>query len=290
MFQREKERKDVTERRKAILEAIKKFEYENPLKHWGPSDIKGKLKISISYRRVLSHLKELEKRGFIIRVARGRYYSKHALFWKKIIQEFLIYDVYETVPRLEGEKFNEFLSRRFPVTNKLEREYRKKSRIPIACLFYGRKLQNILATKRSIKPTILNWLRNDLDFIENATEITVLSSKKLPLLNTYKIRETFAEVLYNVLAHERELAETKEEKFSLENFGLNIIVSFNPRKVGKPPRRPTMTELIAETEKLLLPEDRQFLGLDEERLKRLKLLDKKRKERLATRESEQYSN
>lgn len=275
MFKPSKQRLDWEMYDQLILEAIREIEYLNPFTPVTVSQIQKKLK-EIKRRRnvgkipsrrsIYNHLygdpyantQGLLERKLVFKIGRGSYSSKMAMIAKKFAQEFIVRESYETVPRLDGERFNEFLSRHLSTTKSVKEEYMKKRKFPLLRHYYDRKLKNVIAKEKVVKSKIQTWLRNDLEFIENSTEITLLSSKKLPYLNTEKIRETLAEVLYFVLAHERRLAEQENREFALENFGLNIIVSFNPKKAGKPPSPPTLKELRTRVRKLaILGEERQ---------------------------------
>jgi len=92
MLHMKKERKDVADRRTQIKKAITKIESEQPFQEWSPKQLKETLEkqgIIIPYRRILSHLKELEKSHYVTRNSRGSYLSATSLFYKKPLKEFL---------------------------------------------------------------------------------------------------------------------------------------------------------------------------------------------------------
>jgi hypothetical protein len=222
----------------------------------------------LTSRTIRKHLRKLVKEGIIARVGRGEYSSRRALIAKKLAQSFLISDVYDVVPRLEVQSFDNFMTNQFPTFNELEKEYRKKKGNPLQRLQYGRKLKRLLEQKNLAAPYILKGPREDLEFIEKATDMHILASKNLPLLNTYDMKEIVVKVLYDMLSHERAVAEAKEQVFSLKDFGLSIIVIFDPnqKNAGRPPQRETFKENISKYA-------RDSAYFDKERIGRLEKLD-----------------
>ena len=104
-----KKRRDVAQRFEQIKRAIRNIESEQPLKEWGPKDVSEELerqKIPIPYRRMIWYLNRLAEpqSRYIRQISRGRYLSKKSLFWKKAFQEFLINEVYETMPKLDDNE------------------------------------------------------------------------------------------------------------------------------------------------------------------------------------------
>ena len=149
---------------------------------------------------------------------------------KSLAQEFLIREYYKTVPRLEGKDFENFLDLNVSTINKLISNYEKKSKIPLVGWFYRKKLADLYDQKRHTKANIRAWLYEEFDFIENSTEITMLSSEKIPHFNIFSLRENLAKILYHFLkAQERHVLE-KEGSFNPERCSLNIIVNFSPKK------------------------------------------------------------
>lgn len=263
----------------AILKAIREIEYnnDNPFSPVTIPQIQQKLKLNKalkktpSRRTVYNHLNGLGPpqimkpksglidKGLVVKLGRGQYSSKMAKIAKSMAQEFLIREFYKTVPRLEGGKFEEFLDRNLSMINKRIGDYEKKSRIPFLGWFYRRKLNDLYYKRRYAKANIRKWLQEEFDFIENSTKITLLSSKKLPYFNIYKLRETLARVLYNLLRTEERQTLEKGKVFDPESCSLNIIISFAPEKrkyegIGKR-RQNQHKELveIAENAKLLFP-------------------------------------
>ena len=152
--------------RDKVLKAIKKLETQEPYSTVRPRQIEKivnlhtvEKKDSLRRETIMKHLKKLVKERIIERVARGEYSSKRALIAKKLAQSFLISDVYDVAPRLEGQSFNNFVSNLFPNFDKLEKEYRKKKGNPLQRLQYSRKLKKLLQQKNLAAPYILKGPR-----------------------------------------------------------------------------------------------------------------------------------
>lgn len=231
-----------------ILKAIREVEYENPFIPFTITQVQKQLNSNTSLknkptrRTIYNHLYGLDppqvkthKRGLIdkclvVKLARGKYSSKMAKIAKSMAQEFLIREFYKTIPRLEGKKFEEFLNRHLSITNKKIKDYKKKSKLPLIGWFYRKKLADLYTQQRGAKANIRNWLYDDFKFIEKSTEISILSSDKIPYFNVYELRESLAKILHKFLkATERHVLE-KGESFSLGKCSLNIIVGFSPKK------------------------------------------------------------
>ena len=82
------------------------------------------------------------------------------------------------------------------------------------------------------------------------------------------MKEKVVTVLYDMLSHERAVAEAKEQTFTLKDFGLSIIVNFDPnqKKAGRPPQRETFKETISK-----LAYDSAYFN--KERIEKLEKLD-----------------
>lgn len=231
----------------AILKAIREIEYNKPFSDVTIPQIQKKLKSNKSFKKppsrrtIYNHLYGLKPpqimtrklglidKNLVFKTGRGRYSSKMAKIAESMAQEFLIREFYETVPRLEGKKFEEFLESRLSIINKHIAEYKKKSRMPIIGWFYGKKLIDLFDRKRNVKTIIRKWLYDEFNFIENSTEIKLLSSKKLPLFDIFRLRESLAKILYSLLRSEENRTLEKGESFDPKSCSLNIIVSFSPK-------------------------------------------------------------
>ena len=97
---------------------------------------------------------------------------------------------------------------------------------------------------RGGQSVVTRWYREDFDYIQRATEITVLGSKKLSLMAKWKLQEAISKAFFYILNGERKIAEAYDRKFTLKNFGLDILIKFNPRKAGLPPYRESYGESL----------------------------------------------
>lgn len=274
---------------KAIYEAIREIEIN--LVEPTLSKIKEQLKknkIELTERSIATHLKRAVDKGELKKIGHV-YSSKMKIIADTLYQKFIISKVVSGVPRLEGKAFDDFISKQLPTFNKLEQEYQKKIYNPFRRWQYKKKLKNLQERKERIEHSYIKPLvRGRLKLIEEATEIKVLSSKKFDflILNINKIREIFAEILYQLFLHEVDIAESVGQRSSLENLGLNIIISFEPKRASAIPNGST-----SELEKTVLTSLREFeefpliaretakiSGITKERLERTLQMIKRQKE------------
>jgi hypothetical protein len=206
-------RKHVAKRRRVLIkEAIMKIESMNPLHEWSPRTLFDEMRNTekIPYRRLLSHLKKLTKDGYLRKMSRGHYLSKNSLFWKKTISKFLVHDIIETTPHLEGRAFEDLLARNTRLSTRAVKELTGSNvfqstfkRIRERLSGQGNQLENARNWKHIIAQDVEPRMRRDLQFVEDATEITILSSKADLHINISKLREVTAEILYYLILHER---------------------------------------------------------------------------------------
>jgi hypothetical protein len=165
----------------------------------------------------------------------GRYLSKFSLFLRIAVQDFLVKSIYTTVPQMEGIAFDEFLSETASCLVELSEVKSEKKGILEPILHRGSSKRAIFRKKR-LEDSLREGMRRDFNFVQKATEITILGTKDIQLGPKMALRESLAQILRDVIIHERILAEANGEHFDLDDFGLNIIVSFDPKKAGEVPR------------------------------------------------------
>lgn len=260
-----KKRRDRARNREVVKKAILKVEQKKPMKEWGPRELKQEIGSFLSYRRILSHLKSLEKSRYVTRMQRGQYLSKGSLFWKKAFHYFIIHDVQETVPRLQGKAFDNLVSKSLTMITSIKEKERGKNLVHFLALRFKDRLEG-KANKWKDVQNLGNFIYQDattrtldeLDFIEDHTEITVLGSKANPFLDVEKLRETIAEILCLMVRYERlsniptedyigvsenpERLSSLQRKYeqimkdphTLDECSLNILVTFDPKKTVAP--------------------------------------------------------
>lgn len=252
-------------RQTLIKDAIIKTEQQNPLHEWSPKQLFAEVRKTdhkISYRRLLSHLKKLIHDGIVRKTRHGHYLSRNSLVWKEIVQDSLINDVIDEVPKLGEKEFENLVARNTRMSTERIDELRGKNFLHFLFLRLrerltgeGNRLENAKEWKNAIESDVRTRMNEDLRFIENATNITILSSQTDPHLDTWKLRAAVAEVLYYFILHERysriphedflglaghpermiklwqELEKVDDPKTFLNKGGISIMIKFDPKQV-----------------------------------------------------------
>ena len=249
-----------------ILEAIRKI--EKRLEKATFSKISRQLRDDnnrLNDRILSKHLKSAKKRGKLVQEGRV-YSSKIKILADMLYKSVIVSESLSNVPLLDNQALEDFVNKQTPTLNKAIDDYEKKAKNPIYGRLYKKLVQDPKSEKLEILPYIRERIMEDSNYIRKATEIKVLSSKKLQYLNIKKLGKTFTEILFRVLRHERDLAISKGQEFSMNEFGLIINLSFNPKKAGDPPSPETVFDWIKTQERL----DPHGMIFDKEFLEQIK--------------------